>query len=250
MNSRILTEEYKVTSYLVNLRGEAGLHSVLSFVQDVGWLHALKLNVKLPEGLGWVFTRQKLKMIRWPKWNDTVTLKTWLRPPDSNKFLIRDYELSVNGFIIGRAASTFSAFDLLTRKISLLDWNSNKEIFQPDGHHDFVPEKILVSGEVEELAQFKVRNSDLDLNNHVNNTKYAHWILDSIPLEIITSQTQLVGYEINYLSEAKPGDFVIIKKSKTERFKDGFYSFQFQGFHETKGNLIFSAELTTTERTQ
>lgn len=247
MKPQVLSEQYKVTSYLVNLRGEAGLYSVLSFIQDVGWLHAVKLNVKLSDGLGWVFTRQKLEMSRWPKWNETVAVKTWLRPPESDKFLVRDYEIIVDSSVIGQAASTFSAFDLSTRKISSQNWSRYKEIFKADGHHSFVPQKILPEENTEELTKFRVRNSDLDLNNHVNNTKYAQWILDSIPLNVITSKTQLLGYEINYLAEAKPEDLVVVKKSKESRLQGEVSTIQFQGIREPQNHLVFCAELKTRE---
>lgn len=243
MAFQVWTEEYKVTSFLVNLRGQAGLQSMLSFVQDVGWLHAINLKISLGKNKGWVFTRQKIQVDHWPKWNEVVTVKTWIRTPQSEKFLLRDYEFYLGPKRIGVATSTFSAFDLETRKISPEDWSKFSHIWKPDDHGHFVPQKIVLDQKTEELARFQVRNSDLDLNNHVNNTKYSQWVLDAIPLSVIKSETQLHTYEVNYLSEAKSGDVVIIKRGLEEKSDKQFVITQFQGVRETDGKLIFVSEL-------
>lgn len=73
----VFSEDYKITSFMVNLRGRAGLYTVLNLIQDIGWQHAMKLGVQLPQGQGWVFTRQKLTMTEWPRYKDNVTVRTW-----------------------------------------------------------------------------------------------------------------------------------------------------------------------------
>ncbi len=42
--------------------------------------------------------------------------------------------------------------------------------------------------------------SDLDMNNHVNNTRYVKWILDSIPIEYHNTM-KVNEFEINFLNE-------------------------------------------------
>ena len=61
------------------------------------------------------------------------------------------------------------------------------------------PKKIIVSSKCQELARFHVRNSDIDSNNHVNNTRYAQWILDSLPIDLLKKGVELKGYEVNFL---------------------------------------------------
>jgi acyl-ACP thioesterase len=45
------------------------------------------------------------------------------------------------------------------------------------------PEKVAESVQTAG-SPLDIRYSDLDLNNHVNNTTYARWILDSYPVEL------------------------------------------------------------------
>ncbi|MGZ5278618.1 MAG: acyl-[acyl-carrier-protein] thioesterase, partial [Pseudobdellovibrionaceae bacterium] len=210
MKQQIWIERYKISSYLVNLRGRAGLYAVLNLIQDVGWMHANHWDVQLLSNQGWVFTRQKLKMQQWPAWNETVEIRTWLRPlaSASSAFFLRDYELFVKDRKIGECTSTFAVMDMQTRKIVSLDWNQFSNMWRTEGQLQQTPSKISWSSQVEILAQFQVRNSDLDMNNHVNNTRYAQWILDSIPLDNLREGADLLGYEVNFLAETKSGDMI------------------------------------------
>lgn len=256
------TQDYQVTSFLVNLRGEAGLHAMLSFIQDVGWQHALQLDVKLPKNFTWVFTRQKLVMRSWPKWKETVTIKTWLRSNLTGPFLLRDYEIYRKDDLLGVATATFTAIDLTTRKIGELDWNAFHQILPSHQQSlPITPEKIVFqTGKTQDLVTFQVRNSDLDLNFHVNNTKYAQWILDAIPIDTLTKGPHLHSYEVNFLAEAKLGNEIQLQLIEHEGLPaapppsalDGGDSsrirfFQFQGQRKPDGKPIFTALLGAME---
>ncbi len=241
------SETYKITSFLVNLRQQAGLYSILNLIQDVGWQHAIQLEIKLPKNQGWIFTRQKLVMHEWPKWNQNVTIKTWLRPPsEGGVFFLRDYELYVDDLKIGECTSTFAVFDILTRKVVTLDLSTFKNMWREDNFLAYHPEKIKLSSEIVPLAQFQVRNSDIDSNNHVNNTKYAQWILDALPIETLRAGANLNEYEVNFLAETKIGDQISVQRA-SEDVTDGLTSvMQFQGIKSNDGKPAFAAKLKVT----
>jgi medium-chain acyl-[acyl-carrier-protein] hydrolase len=247
MNSPIWSENYKIASYLVNLRGQAGLYAVLNLIQDVGWLHAMQLKISLGKKQGWVFTRQKLVMTEWPAWNQTVSIRTWLRFPDQGPFLLRDYELFLENRKIGECTSTFTVMDMQTRKLVLMDWSQFPKVWREDGSLAHIPGKIAFSSEVEDLAQFQVRNSDLDMNNHVNNTKYSQWILDAIPLDILRAGVNLEEYEVNFLAESKSGDTVTVQRTKSDLSEGASSIRQFQGIRTTDGKPVFAARLRFSE---
>ena len=65
----------------------------------------------------------------------------------------------------------------------------------------FTPEKIAPRQDLAESARFAVRNSDLDLNGHVNNTRYAKSDFDSTSPE--AGRTCRVDrYEVNFLADS------------------------------------------------
>lgn len=237
------SEEYKIGSFFVNLRGRAGLYAILNFIQDVGWMHARQMKVQLDPSQAWVFTRQTLTMDSWPKWNETITIKTWIRPPQSDVFFFRDYEISIGDKKIGECTSTFSVIDMNTRKMVAPDQKKLGAVYREDHNRTEAPEKIPWQAEAQEVAQFQVRNSDLDMNNHVNNTKYAQWILDAIPLDILKGDVHLQKYEVNFLAETSSGDQVNLQMLKPA---ENTKLTQFQGVRAADGKPVFTARLHTT----
>lgn len=236
------SEDYKIASYFVNLRGRAGLYAILNFIQDVGWMHGRQMKIQLDPNQAWVFTRQSLTMNSWPKWNDTITIKTWVRPPTSDVFFFRDYEILIGDQKIGECTSTFSVIDMNTRKLIAPNQQKLGAVYREDYVRSESPEKISWQTEASEIAQFHVRNSDLDMNNHVNNTKYAQWILDALPLEILKGDVHLQKYEVNFLAETRSGDQVNLFMSKpTENSKFT----QFQGVRSADSKPVFTARLYT-----
>ncbi|AGH94539.1 acyl-[acyl-carrier-protein] thioesterase [Pseudobdellovibrio exovorus] len=244
---RIWEEEYKITSYLVNLRGRAGLYAILNLIQDVGWMHAIAAQVRLPANLAWVFTRQKLVMSQWPKWNETISIRTWLRPPESAAFILRDYEIILNGQVIGTCTSTFAVIDTQTRKIAAQEWSEYEQLFRTGTALPHHPVKIPYREDAQDLTVFEVRNSDIDLNNHVNNTKYAKWILDSISIDTLRAGVDLLEYEVNFLAEARSGDRVTVQSCAEEKLEGQSDSatalIQFQGVRVSDKKTIFTAKL-------
>ncbi|MBX9766350.1 MAG: acyl-[acyl-carrier-protein] thioesterase [Bdellovibrionales bacterium] len=239
----IWTENYKITSYLVNLRGRAGLYSILNFIQDVGWVHAFHLKIELERHQAWVFTRQRITMSDWPAWNQTLTIRTWVRPPQ-DRFLLRDYELFLGDKKIGECTSTFTVMDMNTRKLSEVDWTRFSDLWRRDHALSTIPQKIPILGAGHRLSEFQVRNSDLDMNQHVNNTKYAQWILDALPLELLKGGLHLSEYEVNFLAEVKMGDSVSIQQM-TQSHADGASTLtQFQGIRVGDQKSVFTARMT------
>jgi medium-chain acyl-[acyl-carrier-protein] hydrolase len=57
--------------------------------------------------------------------------------------------------------------------------------------------------------KFQVRFRDLDINQHVNNTSYVEWILESIPAAV-KKDAILSELEINFLAESFLHDRIIV----------------------------------------
>lgn len=240
---RVFSEEYRITSYLVNLRQRAGLYAILNLIQDVGWQHAVELGFKFSEeGFAWVFTRQKLRMKRWPNWNEVVRLDTWLRPVTKSPFVFRDYELFVGEEKIGECTSSFTVIDTNTRKLAQPDWSPFENVWRKDFALSLEPGKIPADQGAGDLAVFEVRNSDLDLNDHVNNTKYAQWILDALSVQELKS-VDLYEYEINFLAETKKGDAITVQGHADSAQQLSGEGVRFQGLRKSDGKVVFTARM-------
>jgi acyl-ACP thioesterase len=85
-------------------------------------------------------------------------------------------------------------------------------LFDPTEKPDWEPGKIRIKGEEICRETVKVRYSDLDLNNHVNNTSYILWV-ENILRENNFSTNELL---INYQAECMLGDEVILSLWKKD----------------------------------
>lgn len=248
------TESYKINSLLVNAMGRLGLYGILNLLQETAWMHAetLGFGMKAMEekNLFWVVTRQTVAMKSWPGFGETVQVQTWLRPPEG-AFVAREFRiLDVRGQEIGTCITSWLALDRQTKKIlpaqNLYPW---EQIARPEAT-GLVADKIPLEGSYETLAKFGVRNSDLDTNQHVNNTKYAQWILDSIPYDLHRG-LRLNTYSVNFLTETHLGDEVQIDRNCDE--PNGFTADKgesyYRGLRVSDARVLFTAKLTWEKAT-
>jgi len=241
-------EHYKINSLLVNSQGRLGLYGVLNLLQETAWIHAETLGFGMEDmekkGLYWVLTRQTLKMKDWPSYGHKISIETWLKPPEGafagREFLIKNEA----GEKIGACTTSWLALDRNTKGIlhsnGLHNWN---EICRKETT-GMVAEKISVSGEYHNVAHYRVRNSDLDSNQHVNNTKYSQWILDSIPYEL-HKKLVLTDYSVNFLAETHLGDEVEIDRSQSfsSEFEEDIGVSSYRGLRFSDKKVLFTAKL-------
>jgi len=109
--------------------------------------------------------------------------------------------------------------DIATRRP--IELTEQQEIFHPrtDGGLNFRTERIALPDDMQQVNQFKVRVSDLDMNAHVNNVKYTQWALDMMT-ERNHREFTIKEYDINFLSETFMGDEMQGFKSKGRYLDD------------------------------
>lgn len=210
--STVFTETYKVRSYNTDSRGNLSPISLCHFLLDAAGRHAheLGLSVKhlMTEHSTWVLSKFVVQMNEYPFYGDTLTISTW---PSGIKrlYAMRDFRIEdTRGRILGSATTAWLIINILNRrplkpKPILETLNiSGFETMQTD-IFDKLPE--LDCHEYEQ--RFRVRNSDIDLNNHVTSVSYIGWAIESVPHKI--HETHLLkNMEIMYLAETLYGDHI------------------------------------------
>lgn len=242
MEDKILFQKtYEINSFLVNSQGKLGLYALLNLIQDVAWGHANILGIGNEEfaskEMFWVLTRQKLEMQYWPKWGESIEIHTWVRP-GVGLFALREFEIYHNAKKIGECSTDWVALSLKTRRFANFDSESVFEKYKLDKTLDVKAKKIAPFEESSYISEYNVRNSDIDTNQHVNNTNYAKWILDSIESNL-HKEYKLRAYEVNFLSETKLGDQIEILE-KTPKVEGDFF---YQGKRKEDGKIVFTANL-------
>ena len=96
-----------------------------------------------------------------------------------------------------------------------------------------------VSNENEEIEPKKIY-SDLDINNHVNNSRYIDWFCDQIPLEI-HKKGILSEISVSYSREIRSGSDVKLEFSRTDN--------QFRMAGKENNQVCFMVNATWKEET-
>jgi acyl-ACP thioesterase len=245
MTQVIWTQSYAVNTIVVNAQKRLGLVGLLGILQDVAWAHVDHLGhgyeATMDAGAIWILSRQKLVVADWPMWGDQLTVRTWVRPV-RGPLVQRDYEMLVGERKVGECVAAWLALDVRTRRPVRPAVAGAQLRCRQDYALVLTPEKIALRQDLAEAAQFRVRNSDLDMNGHVNNTRYAQWILDSASPEAYRAR-RVVRYEVNFLTEVQVGDAVAIDSATLQAPSNGEASLHFQGRRLSDGAHAFAAVL-------
>lgn len=219
----IYTSISSVPTSFVGANGEIRLSSVLCLMQDAASVHAsllgLGFNELYPKNRTFILSRTELKVCgKLPHWGERITLQTWPRGLE-RLYAFRDYELSLEGqtqpFL--KASTAWLLIDTVNRRpVRPQDMfvgitTRDIEALDADSPHKLGWDEALPAYETR-----KARASDLDLNAHVNNTRYIDWIGDCV------AQTQGLDAAIselciNYMGEIHPGEDVRLAMGENEK---------------------------------
>ena len=173
------------------------------------------------ENISWVLTRLKVKMLRFPKWGETVSILTF--PRGGRKIVAyRDFVLSdAEGRELGYATSEWMLIDLASRKVVAIPeavFAAANTVREPVfGDEPFVKLRWDCCEVLSDALVFRARRGDIDLNGHVNNVHYVEWLMEGRPdaacpcreLDIVFKSETLAGEEVRVESvEVEPKVFI------------------------------------------
>jgi medium-chain acyl-[acyl-carrier-protein] hydrolase len=218
MELRNLEKEYKIHVYETGPDGKLNLFSLFDFLQDIASEHAVRLGFGrddlMKENHFWVLSRIYAVISIWPKWEDTIVIRTWHKGTDK-LFGMRDFEAFFpDGRPIASAASSWLIVDRSTKKIQRPD-KILTDLFPVPPKNALPRNAAKLEQAVEDgiiLPDFRVKISDLDINLHTNNVRYLKWVTDTYDLDF-SMKNVIWSAEINYLAESVYNDEITIRKS-------------------------------------
>lgn len=188
--------------------------TLLDYLQDAAAEHASLLRVGVQDlhhrDLTWVLSRLRLTVERYPGVGETVLVRTW---PSTRGSLssYREFELlDQAGAILARATTAWVVLDLVRRRpVRLADVLPDYPLEPRRAIADDFPPLARPEPPVREVS-FAVRQSDLDMNRHVNNAVYVGWALESAPAAVAENLGP-VEIEVGFRAEALFGDTVLAR---------------------------------------
>lgn len=201
----------KITLYnsYFDINDRISIKSILNIFQDVASIHAEEIGVgykaMLDKNLYWVLSRIKIDILKMPEINQSVIVETW---PHAKGKIDFDRDLRIldeDGETLIIGTSKWCVIDTINRRLQRTDnVNYLGEIFSLVNYQEKLNKITLPDSTLTEGSNYKVSFSDLDHNQHMNNTNYANLVMNTILSKEITH------FEINFLNECKINDNITL----------------------------------------
>lgn len=196
--------------------------SFLAVMQESACLSAEELGFGYkhlkPKNIGFILSNWYVELYRPIKYGEVLTVHTW--PVEPRRLIVfRDFELFVNGEKVGVGTSRWCLIDLET--FSMLPSSS---IFAGVDivYNDFrstqfnswkIPDVSAEGASYTKLVSY----SDHDHYNHVNNTKYADFMMDAFSNEELKDKW-VSSVQISYIKQCKYGERLEFFKQQVDGF--------------------------------
>ncbi len=212
---------------------------VLDLFQDVAGRHSVELGIGIEQLMAqnklWIVSSIYYEVVKTPKMYDEVTLRTWPLTPSVAVFP-RDYVMEdAQGNLLVKGTSQWAVIDKEKRRVAPAKGIYPQELLCLE--HRAFEEKISRLRDFEptgEGMQVIPTFSQLDCNGHVNNTKYANYVLDALQLP---RETPIRTFHIHYRKELLLG----IPVTVYTQYKQGVYDVM--GKNE-QGETMFNCQIT------
>lgn len=209
---------------------------LLRLLQEISIAHTEALGAgrakTLDNGVLWVVARMKLEISRLPSYDENITLESWAGKTMRVLFP-RYYEVyDDSGNEIIKASAVWLLMDEKTRHMTFPE-AYGVVVPHSDKNIDIALPCGVSLGAQKNKKTFEVAYSQVDINGHMNNSKYIDEAEDLLGAKYLKNH-ELRSLEIEYKSEIKLGQIVTLEHTLEN---DGL---QLIGFAE--GNPCF--ELT------
>lgn len=213
-------KEYEIHYYETDERKKALPTAIMNYFCDICMVQSDKAGIgseyMQENNLAWVLYKWDIYIREYPAYREKIKVTTAAHSFKKfyayRKFRVED----TSGNIIITANSMWLLIDLNRRRALKLPENMYEAYgIGPDDNKGLEIRKIIPPEEFDSISEFDVRYSDIDTNKHVNNVKYAEWILETVPEEIKTSHV-LKNINITYEKETFYGEKIkVCSKSKS-----------------------------------
>ena len=208
----------KIPFDMADMNGHIKLPDVILLSLQVSGMQSIELGVSdktiLEEhNLVWIITDYDIEVVRLPRFAEEITIETealsYNRLFCYRRFTIYDEE----GRELIHMIATFVLMDRDSRKVHAVE----PEIVAP--YQSDFDKKLIRGPKYESLDEpfskdYHVRFYDLDMNGHVNNSKYLDWIFEVMGADFLT---QYIPKRINlkYVKEVRPGGVITSSVERT-----------------------------------
>ncbi|MEE4365370.1 MAG: acyl-ACP thioesterase domain-containing protein [Desulfotignum sp.] len=217
------------------------LDRILTLFQDAAALHAMQLGISGHDlekiGLKWVVSRYQIQVRETLQLGQPFVMKTW-RLPWKNLYELRRFTIV--------SASDIPAISALGVWVMVKAQNSKPVRLTP-----YMPESLMLRSApapdmwantpdlsvYDHEKKFCTQMHDLDLNQHVNNTVYVTWAMETLPMSWLFAHTPR-ALVVSYHKECFYPDKIIVRTKVWD--ENASVKSCHAIFHETSGKKLAS----------
>ena len=210
-------KEYRILSSDTDAFRRLRLSRLFTFLQEASIAHTTELGMgrekTLDRGLLWIVTLQQADISRLPVYDERIRLFSW--PGDTMHLLFpRYYRVEGgNGETLVSGCALWALMDSGTRRIIFPEEYGIGIAGERTGAETALPSAPR-SPKDGETDRFTVPYSYVDLNGHMNNTRYFDLAEDRMPEELRSGRAERVRAE--YSREARLGDEVTLQSERAD----------------------------------
>lgn len=208
------TETKTLRAYDVDINNKIKINVIFNILQDVAAQDAERYgfgySAFMESNFAWLLQWVKLEIIDYPSLGDEIVVKTWAKCK-YKLYSMRDFLIyNSSGKIICKSTSGWIPVNRNTKRIvDIKDLPSEIKYNKDHSALDDYPSKLNGIGNKEILFIRKIRYTDIDLNQHVNNTKYIEMMLDAFSLNEYKN-AEIGTLTVSFLSESFINDEIEI----------------------------------------
>ena len=186
------TYKYELRYDETDMNKNIKLVSLLNFMQDVAKLNAEKYGFG-PEfifshNMAWFVLKYRIEVYEKLNNLESIEIETESRG-GARLFAYRDFNFFNNGKLIAKANSLWAIVDFQTKKMLKPQEILNNFTAYEKRENDIDFGKIPAIDNPESQKEFRIRFDDIDINQHVNNSNYVAWALETLSFDFRKNNT-------------------------------------------------------------
>jgi len=217
---QIFQEKYEIHPQKIQHNQRLSLVRLIDYLNETAGNHSKSFGYPLKslfeQGYSWILLCWNVEINELPLLSEQIHIETWISQT-KRCFAYREFIIkNKHNHIMAKASSRWIFYNINKKKpAKIFPEFSNQEIIKPEKACN---QSILDSANLKKppskniTNHFIIQKNDIDILDHVHNSKYIEWILDVKPEEI-KLQYQLNQLQVLYHHEIKyPGEVMIKQK--------------------------------------
>ena len=234
MDNSLYEKKILIRSEQVDMTRKLRMSELFRIMEEASIAHTEELGCTrektLDRGLLWIITRQEADIDEMPCYDEEITVRSW-QGDMMHVFFPRFYEIEKAGRVIIRGRALWMLLDEESREMIMPE---DYDIFIPGrpGSEDMMLPPVVMPKSAESIYEKELvtRFSQVDINGHMNNTRYFD-ILDDALFEIASA-----GADGNMPYDPETPHFVRANYLSELRAGSGF---DLRGLRDENGTLFF-----------